>query len=64
MSKPKMIKVHWHVEMGFVGCEHSGVIEVEEDCSTEAIDEAVRDEVFNVVSWGWEKEEKEADDDA
>lgn len=53
----KMIKIKWHLSNGLVGCNREGVVEVEEDCSATEIDEMVREEIDNVIEWGWAKED-------
>jgi ribosomal protein L23 len=48
-----MRAINWTVSMGMAADKQSGTIEVEDDATDEEIEEAVREEVFNVVSWGW-----------
>lgn len=51
--------IKWICETGFASCEHEGEVEVDDDATDDAtddeIDEIIREEVFNVISWGWEK---------
>jgi hypothetical protein len=42
------------------GADWSGEIEVEDSATDEEIDAIVRDEVFNIVSWGWTEKGKTA----
>ncbi len=54
-----MRKINWSVEMSTVySAKTDGTIEVEDDATDEEIDHLVREEVFNIVSWGWSEEEK------
>lgn len=39
------------------------VIEVPEDATEEAIEEAAKDEMFNLIEWGWGDEEEGAEDE-
>lgn len=48
-----MRKIKWLVETGFAGCEHAGEFEVDDDATEEEIDDMVRDEMFNHISWSW-----------
>lgn len=48
-----MKTVEWHVETSMQGADWSGEIEVEDNATDAAIEEEVREEVFNIVSWGW-----------
>lgn len=54
-----MRTIKWYVEMGLLGCRKEGEFEVEDDFSDQDIEEAARDEVFNVIGWGWEEEKKD-----
>lgn len=51
-----MRKVKWHLSVGLVGCSQEGEFEIEDDCSDEEIEEAVKDEVFQKLEWGWTAE--------
>lgn len=46
-------KIEWWIEMSIQGCARSGEIEFEDDATDEEIEEMVKEEVFNTVSWGW-----------
>ena len=48
-----MRTIHWSVEIGLAGCRQAGSVEVEDDATNEDIDAIVREEVFNLVEWGW-----------
>jgi hypothetical protein len=51
--------IKWVVETSMQGAMWSGEIEVEDDATEEEIDGMVREEMYNIVSWGWtEKEPK------
>lgn len=53
-----MRTIEWHIETTLQGADWSGEIEVEDNATDEDIDAEVREEVFNIVSWGWtEKDE-------
>jgi hypothetical protein len=54
MEIRKMKKIKWHVETTVHGSRCQGETEVEDNATDDEIDEQVREEVFNVVSWGWE----------
>lgn len=45
--------IEWHLETGMQGGDRSDTMEVEDDATDAEIDEMVREEVFNYVSWGW-----------
>lgn len=47
--------VNWYLEIGMQGCDRSGEVEVDDDATDADIEAAVREEVFNFISWGWEK---------
>ena len=53
--------IKWHFETGMQGSRQSGEIEVDDDATDEQIEDAVREEVFNIVSWGW-TEKKSTED--
>ena len=42
-------------EIGIAGQDIEGEIEISGDATDEEIDEEVKDEIFNVISWSWEK---------
>ena len=48
-----MKTIEWWLETGKQGGDESGEIEVEDNTTEEEIDLLVREEVFNIVSWGW-----------
>ena len=52
-----MRRIHWLCETGFAGERHEGKIDVEDNATDEEIEEIVREEVFNYISWGWEEME-------
>lgn len=45
--------IEWSVSMGQANDAHHGMLEVDDDATDEQIEEAVSQEVFNIVSWGW-----------
>ena len=49
--------VKWHLETGRQGAEWSGEITFPNVATEEEIDEAVREEVHNIISWTWWIEE-------
>lgn len=52
------MKVTGYVSMGLAGCMRKFSVEVDDDCTDDEIDEAVRDEMFaTVISWRWKREE-------
>lgn len=56
--------VEWNLETSQRGAEWSGEIEVDDDATDAEIDSIVREEVFNIVSWGWsfkEPKQEQAD---
>lgn len=48
-----MKTIEWHIETGMQGAEWNGEVEIEDDATDEEIEETVRQEVFNIVSWNW-----------
>lgn len=48
-----MRTIQWHCETGKQGVDFGDEFEVEDDATDEEIDALVREEVFNIVSWGW-----------
>jgi hypothetical protein len=50
--------IEWNLETSMQGADWSGEIEVDDDATDTQIDELVREEVFNIVSWGWTEKEK------
>jgi hypothetical protein len=48
-----MRTIEWHLETSMQGAEWSGEIEVEDGATDAEIDSEVREEVFNIISWGW-----------
>lgn len=55
-----MRTIEWNLETTMQGADWSGEIEVEDSATDEEIDAIVRDEVFNIVSWGWTEKGKTA----
>lgn len=47
------------METGMQGADWDGEIEVEDSATEEDIDHLVREEVFNIISWGWHEEKSE-----
>jgi hypothetical protein len=45
--------VEWNIETSMQGADWSGSFTVEDDATNDDIDALVREEVFNIVSWGW-----------
>lgn len=52
-----MKTVEVYVSLGLVGCNRTATIEVEDDETDDAIEEMAREEMFNLINWGWEKKE-------
>jgi hypothetical protein len=50
----EMKKIKWHAETNMHGSRVEGETEVDDAATDEEIEDQVREEVFNVVSWGWE----------
>jgi hypothetical protein len=48
-----MRTIVWNLETSMQGANWDGEIEVEDDATDQEIDEMVREEVFNIISWGW-----------
>lgn len=46
--------IKWWLHTGYVGAEHNGEIVVEDDATDEEIDEAVKEDMFNYLDWGWQ----------
>lgn len=51
--------IEWAVETSMQGGDWSGECEVDDDATDEQIDAIVREEVFNIVSWGWTEKKTE-----
>lgn len=51
--------VEWSLETSQQGADWSGEIEVDDDATEEEIGALVREEVFNIISWGWSFKELE-----
>lgn len=49
-----MKTIKWWLHTGYVGAEHNGEIVVEDDATDEEIDEAVKEDMFNYLDWGWQ----------
>lgn len=49
--------IEWHCETGFANCGIEDTVEVDDDATDEEIDEIVQEEVFNYISWGWERKD-------
>lgn len=47
--------IKWFCDTGFHGCDRRGEIEVEDGATNGDIDDLVREEVFNFISWGWDE---------
>ena len=52
--------IEWNIETSLQGADWSGEVEVEDNATDEEIDAIVREEVFNIVSWGWTEKASEA----
>ena len=52
-----MRKISWNLETSQQGADWSGEIEVEDDATEDEIDDLVREEIFNIISWGWTEKE-------
>lgn len=48
-----MKRIRVYVTTGFVGCGREEIIEVEDDCSDEEIEEFAREVMFSMIEWGW-----------
>ncbi len=48
-----MRTIEWSLETGQQGADWSGEIEVEDSATDDEIESLVREEVFNIISWGW-----------
>lgn len=46
-------RIRWTLETPLQGASWTEVIEVDDDATNEEIDDAVREEVSNIASWGW-----------
>ncbi len=51
-----MKTIHWYLNIGYAGAEHTGTIEVEDDATDEEIEEAVNDVANNYIDIGWSVE--------
>lgn len=51
--------IEWRMETGYVGAEHSGEIEIDDDATEEEIEEIVMDAVLDCISWDWERVDEE-----
>lgn len=47
--------VKWICENGIVGGTISGEVEIDDDLTDDEIAAAVREDVFNYVTWSWAK---------
>ena len=52
-----MRTISWNLETSQQGADWNGQIEVEDDATEDEIDDLVRDEIFNIISWGWTEKE-------
>lgn len=52
------MKIKVIVSIGLVGCRREAIIDVpdEEAGDDETVEEYARDEMFNMVEWGWERQ--------
>lgn len=41
------------VSNGLVGCKKESKIEVDDDATDDEIEEHAREEMFNMIEWGW-----------
>lgn len=48
-----MKTITWHCETGKQDGDFGDEFEVDDTATDEEIDAMVREEVFNIVSWGW-----------
>lgn len=48
-----MKTIIWNLETSMQGADWSGEFDVTDGTTEEEINEMVREEVFNIVSWGW-----------
>lgn len=46
-------RIEWSLETNMQGADWQGAFDVEDNATDEEINELVREEVFNIVSWGW-----------
>lgn len=47
--------IKWSLETNMNGADWDGEFEIEDDATDEEIDQYVRDEISNYISWGWRK---------
>lgn len=57
------MKITVTVSIGLVGCKKTSVIEVEDGSDDEAIEESAKDEMFNMIEWGWRRADEDEVDD-
>lgn len=50
--------IDWNLETSQQGADWSGTLQVEDNATDAEIDAEVREEVFNIVSWGWSERGK------
>jgi len=48
-----MRKVKLWIDTGYVGANYEEVIEVEDDCSEEELEEIAKDYLYNYIYFGW-----------
>ena len=56
-----MKTISWILNTGYIGCSHEGTFEIDENATEAEIEEAVKEEVFNEISWGWEEVKTKSD---
>ena len=48
-----MKEIKWILNTGFAGCEHKGIVKVEDDATEDEIDDIVKEEAFRHINWCW-----------
>jgi hypothetical protein len=48
------MKVKWHLDNGLSGCSLEGDVELADDASTDDIEDAVREDMWNFLSLTWQ----------
>jgi hypothetical protein len=54
-TKKKMRLIKWTLHTGFVGKEHEGEFEVEDDATYDEIEAEVRETALDCISFEWEE---------
>jgi hypothetical protein len=51
------MKIKWIMNNGLCNCDQTGEIEVDDDATDAEIEEAVKEDMWNVVSLSWARAE-------